>query len=125
MPASRTLTFVASLPLAASIALCAGPTLAQNMRFLQDAPISFMNREDNAMMVRNYEEALDSLPDGHTNAWLNPTTGHSGTATPLKTMKENGQTCRLLEITNNAGGQSARSEWTVCKTKSGWRVSGR
>jgi surface antigen len=125
MPPSRTLTFVASIPLAASIALCAGTALAQNMRFLRDAPISFMNREDSAMMMRNYEEALDSLPDGDTNAWLNPKTGHSGTATPLKTMKQNGTTCRLLEITNNAGGQSARSEWTACKTKNGWRTSGR
>ena len=125
MPASRTLKLVASLSFVAPIALFAGTTLAQNMRFLRDSPISFMNREDNAMMVRNYEEALDKLPDGHTNAWVNAKTGHSGTATPLRTMKQNGQTCRLLEITNNAGGQSARSEWTVCKTKNGWRTSGR
>jgi hypothetical protein len=85
----RTGQFAAPILLAASITLCAGATLAQNTRFLRDAPISFMTREDHAMLVRNYEEALDSLPDGYTNAWLNPKTGHSGTATPLKTMKEN------------------------------------
>jgi surface antigen len=125
MLGSKTLVSVAAILSGASIALCAGTTLAQNMRFLRNAPVSFMNKEDTAMMVRNYEEALDSLPDGDTNAWLNPKTGASGTATPLKTMKRNGTTCRLLEITNNAGGQSARTEWTVCKTKNGWRTSGR
>jgi surface antigen len=113
------------LLVAVSIALCGGTALAQNSRFLRDAPISFMTREDNAMLLHNYEEALDSLPDGYTNAWLNPRTGHSGTATPLKTMKERGTTCRLLEITNNAGGRSGSSEWTFCRTKDGWRTSGR
>lgn len=119
MPGTR------SLLVAVTFALFAGSALAQNSRFLRDAPISFMTREDNAMLLRNAEEALDSLPDGYTNGWLNPKTGHSGTATPLKTMKERGSNCRLLEITNNAGSQSSRTEWTVCKTKDGWRTSGR
>jgi surface antigen len=109
----------------ASIALCAGQAGAQMISFMKDAPISFMNREDTAMLVRNYQQALDSLPDGHTNAWTNPKTGHSGTATPLKTTKEKGTTCRLIEITNHAGGQSGRSEWTFCKTKEGWKTAGR
>ncbi|MGB8434137.1 MAG: RT0821/Lpp0805 family surface protein [Burkholderiales bacterium] len=119
MPVTR------SLLVAVTFALFVGSALAQNSRFLRDAPISFMTREDNAMLLRNAEEALDSLPDGYTNGWLNPKTGHSGTATPLKPMKEQGSTCRLLEITNNAGSQSSRTEWTVCKTKDGWRTSGR
>jgi hypothetical protein len=34
-------------------------------------------------------------------------------------------TCRLIEITNHAGGLSGRNEWTFCKTKDGWRTSGR
>jgi len=45
-----------------------------------------------------------------------------GTATPLKTTKEKGMTCRLLEITNQAGGLSGRSELTFCKTKDGWKI---
>jgi surface antigen len=108
-----------------SLALGGGIAAGQTTTFMKDAPISFMNREDTAMLVRNYQQALDSLPDGHTNAWTNPKTGHSGTATPLRTMKEKGTTCRLLEVTNHAGGQSGRSEWTFCKTKEGWKTSGR
>lgn len=113
------------LLLGVSMALCAGTVLAQNISFMRDAPISFMNRDDTAMMMRNYQQALDSLPDGHTNTWSNPKTGHSGTATPLKTMKDGGKNCRLIEITNHAGGQSGRSEWTFCKTNEGWKTSGR
>jgi surface antigen len=108
-----------------SIALGAGTVGAQTFGFMQDAPVAKMNREDTAMLVRNYQQALDSLPDGHTSTWTNPKTGSSGTATPLKTTKEKGTTCRLLEMTNFAGGMSGRSEWTFCKTKEGWRTSGR
>ena len=110
---------------AASIAFVAGTAAAQTFGFMQDSAVSRMNREDTAMLVQNYQQALDSLPDGHTNAWTNPKTGSSGTATPLKTTKEKGTTCRLLEMTNFAGGMSGRSEWTFCKTKEGWRTSGR
>lgn len=109
----------------ASITLAAASAAAQNVAFLRDAPISRMNRDDTAMLVRNYEQALDSLPDGHVNTWTNSKTGATGTATPLKTTQEKGTTCRLLEITNHAGGLSGRSEWTFCKTKDGWRTSGR
>jgi surface antigen len=104
-----------------SLALAVGNVSAQAM-FMRDSPISRMNKEDTAMMTRNYQQALDSLPDGHVNAWSNPKTGASGTATPLKTTQQKGMTCRLLEITNNAGGFSGRSEWNFCKTKDGWKV---
>ena len=108
-----------------SIAFVAGTAAAQNLGFLKDSPVARMNREDTAMLARNYQQALDSLPDGHTNTWTNPKTGSSGTATPLKTMQEKGTTCRVLEMTNQAGGLSGRSEWTFCKTKDGWKTSGR
>ena len=108
-----------------SIAIGAGPAAAQNVGFLNDSPMSRMNREDTALLMRNYQQALDSLPDGHTNTWTNPKTGSTGTATPLKTTQEKGMTCRLLEITNHAGGLSGRSEWNFCKTKEGWKTSGR
>jgi hypothetical protein len=58
----------------AAIALAAGTAGGQNVAFLKDAPISFMNRDDIGMMTRNYTQALDSLPDGHTSAWTNPKT---------------------------------------------------
>lgn len=89
---------------------------------MNDAPISFMNRDDIATMTRNYTQALDSLPDGHTCAWTNPKTGHSGTATPLRSMRAKGMACRLLELTNHADDQAGRSEFPFCRTKDGWRI---
>ena len=108
--------------LGASLGLLALGATAQTFGFLKDSAMSFMNREDAAMLVRNYQEALGSLPDGHTSTWTNPKTGHSGTATPLNTTRQKGMTCRLLEITNRAGGQSGRGEYTFCKTAAGWKI---
>jgi len=50
-----------------SIALGVGSATAQNLGFLQDSPVARMNKEDTAMLARNYQQALDALPDGHTN----------------------------------------------------------
>lgn len=108
--------------LGASLVVLATGAAAQTFGFLRDSAMSFMNREDTALLVRNYTQALDSLPDGHTSTWTNPKTGHSGTATPLNTTKQKGMTCRLLELTNHAGGKSGRGEFTFCKTKDGWRI---
>jgi surface antigen len=106
-----------------SIALAAASAAAQNIGFLRDSAMSFMNREDSAMLVRNFTQALDSLPDGHTSTWTNPKTGSSGTATPLNTTSQKGMTCRLLEMSNQAGGQSGASKFTFCKTKDGWKIA--
>ena len=43
-----------------SIALGAGGAAAQNLGFLQDSPVARMNREDTAMLARNYQQALDA-----------------------------------------------------------------
>jgi surface antigen len=84
--------------------------------------MSFMNRDDIAMISANFNQALESLPDGHTNTWTNPKSGHSGTASPMKSFKENGMACRTLEMTNTAGGQTGRSELVFCKTSAGWKA---
>lgn len=97
------------------------PALAQQLGLLGNAPIAKMTRQDLAMMTRNYTEALDRNPDGHTSAWTNAATGASGTATPTGTGTQKGMKCRRIEITNSAGGMSDRSEFQACKTKDGWK----
>jgi surface antigen len=97
--------------------------LAQNVGFLRGGPMERMNREDVQLLTKNYVEALDKLPDGHTSAWLNPKTGHSGTATPQKSFERDGRKCRLVEFTNAADGLQGRSEFTFCKQPDGaWRI---
>jgi surface antigen len=103
--------------------LAVSPAFGQNLGFLRDGPMQFMQKPDVAMMMKNFNEALDHNPDGHTSAWLNAATGASGTATPLSTGTEKGMKCRRVEITNTAGGQSGRGQYLACMTKTGWKFA--
>jgi surface antigen len=98
-------------------------TGAQNVGFLAGGPMARMNADDIRMLTRNYLDALEKLPDGHTNAWLNSKTGHSGTATPQKSFERGGRKCRLVEFTNAADGLTGRSEFTFCRQPGGaWKI---
>ncbi|MGH8578010.1 MAG: RT0821/Lpp0805 family surface protein [Gammaproteobacteria bacterium] len=113
---------VARFVLVAAACAIASVALAQNLGFLKGGPMEYMKPEDIQLLTKNYREALEKLPDGHTNAWLNSKTGHSGTATPQKSFQRSGRECRLLEFTNAAGGLTARSEFTFCKQPDGaWK----
>jgi len=107
------------------IAACtlAPAAIAQNLGFLAGGPMARMNGQDVQLLTKNYLEALEKLPDGHTNAWLNSKTGHSGTATPQKSFERAGRKCRLIEFTNAADGLTGRSEFTFCKQPDGtWKI---
>jgi surface antigen len=109
--------FIAAACTLASVAL------AQNLGFLAGGPMARMNTQDVQLLTKNYLEALEKLPDGHTNAWLNSKTGHSGTATPQKSFERAGRKCRLIEFTNAADGLTGRSEFTFCKQPDGaWKI---
>ena len=112
---------IRALLAAALLAAGAGIATAQNLGFMRDSVMSFMTQEDAAMIGRNYQEAL-ALPDGHTSTWSNPRTGHSGTASPLKSFQQKGMACRELEMSNTARGQTSRNVFVFCKTASGWKI---
>jgi surface antigen len=117
MPVTRLVLVVAAALALASVAA------AQNIGFLVGGPMERMTQEDVRLLAKNYLDALDRLPDGHTNGWLNPKTGHSGTATPQKSFERGGRKCRLLEFTNAADGRSGRAEFTFCKQPDGaWKI---
>jgi surface antigen len=98
------------------------PAVAQQFGLLRgDTALANMTREDAALMTKNYTEALDRNPDGHTSAWTNAATGASGTATPLGEFSEKGMRCRRIEITNSARGASGRGEYRACRTRDGWK----
>jgi surface antigen len=115
------------MPVMASAALvlaCSGVLAQGNTAFLRDSPIERMTREDLNLLVKNYQQALDRNADGQASAWVNPKTGHSGTAKPLSTKVEKGTTCRKLEFTNQADGRTGRSAFTFCKVGGTWKTSG-
>jgi surface antigen len=118
------MAFTRYLIVAAAAALPAA-AVAQNVGFLASGPMARMNTEDIKLLVKNYEDALNRLPDGHTNAWLNSKTGHSGTATPQQSFDRGGRKCRVVEFTNAADGLTGRSEFTFCKQRDGaWKIPG-
>ena len=116
---------LALLPVSVMLVLGSSGVLAQsNTAFLKDSPIERMSREDLNLLVKNYKQALDRNADGQASAWVNPKTGHSGTAKPLSTKVEQGTTCRRLEFTNQADGRTGRSAFTFCKVGGAWKTSG-
>lgn len=104
------------------MAVGAGAAVAQNLGFMSDSAMAFMNRDDVAMIQKNYMTALDTLADGHVSTWTNPKTRHSGTAEPTRSFKEKGMDCRSLRMTNTAGGQTGSSDFIFCKTGAGWKA---
>lgn len=116
------MTIIRCVLVTAAVAL-APAAIAQNLGFLAGGPMARMNTQDVQLLTKNYLEALEKLPDGHTNAWLNSKTGHSGTATPQKSFARAGRKCRLIEFTNAADGLTGRSEFTFCKQPDGtWKI---
>ena len=78
-----------------------------------------------------FQSALEYNPTGVTSSWDNPTTGHSGTVTPTRTVTSNDQPpCRDFVIVVNIGGNEAhgygryfKETGTACREDAGiWHV---
>ncbi len=97
--------------------------VAFNEFFAKGGPLSYLTESDISIVRTAVRSALDTAPDGNTETWTNPETKSSGTITPTKTFTKYGLRCRSVQFTTYAGGQSGRSEWTLCKTKDGWKIA--
>jgi len=116
-----------TFPRLAAFALLAAAAFAahaqSNMRFLDNAPIEKMTREDLALMLNNSNEALSRNADGETSGWANAKTGASGTATPLRSFTQQGMKCREAQYTNHAGGLNGGGRYTLCRAAGGtWKI---
>jgi surface antigen len=89
-----------------------------------DSPIARFTKEDHALSKQAAREALDSAPDGQAVTWSNPNTKATGSVKPLKTLTENGMTCRLTQFDNEAAGKKGRVRYKLCKTADGsWKAT--
>lgn len=96
---------------------------ASNLGFLKDAPITHMDSTDTALMAETIQRSLTDSKDNEPASWENQNSGSKGTVTPLKTYDAYNTSCRRLRIQNEAGGESASSEFDFCLTKEGeWKV---
>jgi hypothetical protein len=109
--------------LAICVACLATPIFAANVWFAHDMPMSEMTEADIEILSSAADEALENAPDGDTRLWENPETGAGGALTPLSTSEQDGMRCRRLQIANEAGGKTARSEFDFCRQADGsWKV---
>ncbi|MBI5165003.1 MAG: glycine zipper 2TM domain-containing protein [Magnetospirillum sp.] len=83
-----------------------------------------LDKADQGYAQKAGDRALESSPAGHTVAWTNPDSGHSGTVTPTRTYEAApGQFCRDYETTVMIDGRSERALGTACRQPDGsWKV---
>ncbi len=96
--------------------------LSANVAFLYDTPAQYFSDQDWKILEATSEYALSKLPNGKSATWQNPQTGHSGSLTPLNSIKKNGTLCRNLQITNHAQHRTDRYVFLFCKLSTGWKV---
>lgn len=99
--------------------------VAVNLGFLGNSPVSYFQKADVDLMMKNAHEVLDSAPPNAKRAWSNPQTGASGFAqvTGQFTIAD-GTLCKRLRVFNKAGGVESVATYTVCKYSGrGWVIN--
>lgn len=113
---TRVLTFI--------LAVVALPTVASNIDFLHDTPLSDFNKEDRKLFAAAMAQALSEAEDNETRKWSNPDTKSGGEITPLRTHTRGDTMCRDVSIVNSAKGRTEKSMYTYCREDEGaWRLT--
>ena len=91
----------------------------------------YLSDEDRKRADFLFQSVLEHNPTGVTSSWGNPTTRHSGTVTPIRTVTPKDQPpCRDFVIVFNIGGDQShgygryfKETGTACREDGGiWRV---
>ena len=100
-----------------------GAAQAANVNFLGDAPIAYMNEDDQRLFREAVAKALDKTSDGQTVSWSNPKTKAGGEIKLIRTDDMHGDLCRIAQVHNKAGGRENRGVYRACKNAKGeWRL---
>ena len=100
-----------------------GVAQAANVNFLGDAPIAYMNADDQRLFREAVTKALDKTADGQTVNWSNPKTKAGGEIKLIRTDDMHGDLCRIAQVHNKAGGRENRGVYRACKNAKGeWRL---
>ena len=96
---------------------------AQNLLFLRESPIAWMNDADEAILRATIDAVL-AAPDGTTTDWLNPETGSHGRVQVTDTHEDFGTTCRRLRMRNEASGRKGGGNYRLCLSTDGqWKFA--
>ncbi len=112
-----------SLALGTALAICAGaftPAFAaSNLAFMDNSPLAFMRKADNASIAKAAGAALSDQQDNETVEWSNKGTGNptaiTAQLTPTNTQKTDAQTCRDLIVLLGARGQEVTLRLAACR----------
>ncbi len=86
---------------------------------------NLLDDRDKKIAAESAHRALETAPSGHSVAWTNPDSGHSGTVTPVRTYQSGGTYCREYQQTVTIDGKQERSYGTACRQPDGtWRIVG-
>ena len=93
------------------------PTVAtaQNLRFLEDAPIGYFTPEDMERFKAALYDSLDSGKDGETRPWKNEKSGAFGSIKLEESLSREDRICRRVRIENTAKGRHNVSYQTFCR----------
>jgi surface antigen len=117
---------ICSVSGAALLAVSVGASAA-NLGFLNDTPISYMKQRDMQALNGAARKALETKQDGESLDWNNEGAGNPvkihGTVTPQTTEKTGDKTCRKIQLTAIAKGQTQTWTPTACKSGEGkWQL---
>lgn len=112
-----------SLALGTALAIGAGaftPAFAaSNLAFMDNSPLAFMRKADNASIAKAAGAALSDQQDNETVEWSNKGTGNptaiTAQLTPTNTQKTDAQTCRDLIVLLGARGQEVTLRLAACR----------
>ncbi|WP_170064053.1 glycine zipper 2TM domain-containing protein [Halomonas heilongjiangensis] len=80
---------------------------------------AWLGREIGIRMTRGDQRAmntaLDRTPDGASESWRNPQTGHEFTVTPQETFPRGDQQCRHFEMEVLVDGEPRSTTGTACR----------
>ncbi|WP_353191566.1 RT0821/Lpp0805 family surface protein [Pandoraea pnomenusa] len=126
---ARSIAFGTALVIGASVAMPA--FAASNLSFMDNSPLAFMRRADNASIAKAAGQVLSDKQDNETTEWTNKGTGNptaiTAQLTPTNTQKTDEQTCRDLIVVLGARGQQVTLRLPACKQgeKGHWELQRR
>ena len=90
------------------------PATSQNIGFLHQGPIAYLDDVDKQILTDSFNAALNDGDDGETIAWTNPASGNSGKLKVLDTHTDYGTTCRTVRTFTKAGGREGGGIYRLC-----------
>ena len=96
---------------------------AQNLNFLRESPIAWLDDNDEAILRATIDSVLEA-PDGTATDWQNPATGAKGRVQVLDTHEAYDTSCRRIKMRNEAKGRKSGGTYRLCRSDDGrWRFA--